>query len=202
MDYKFWQPVDYPHNDIYAINNRNRDNPMAIELVNIGTNPNDGEGDPLRTAFSKINNNFVWMQQTSTDISSTVTLDDTANQVIWEYPADEFTQALIQLQSFREGSNDSQNALIGASILNDLSDVKFTIYGLTNNGDWLTNYDMDVTDGNVRLLVSPLQNEAITHFLAYQVTWVGDLGVGVSMASESGEGLVTETGNVFITTEG
>jgi len=175
---------------------------MAIELVNIGTNPNDGEGDPLRTAFSKINNNFVWMQQTSTDISSTVTLDDTANQVIWEYPADEFTQALIQLQSFREGSNDSQNALIGASILNDLSDVKFTIYGLTNNGDWLTNYDMDVTGGNVRLLVSPLQNEAITHFLAYQVTWVGDLGVGVSMASESGEGLVTETGNVFITTEG
>jgi hypothetical protein len=175
---------------------------MAIELVNIGTNPNDGEGDPLRTAFGKINNNFIWTQQTSTEISSTVTLDDTANQVIWEYPADEFTQALIQLQSFREGSNDSQNALIGASILNDLSDVKFTIYGLTNNGDWLTNYDMDVTDGNVRLLVSPLQNEAITHFLAYQVTWVGDLGVGVSMTSESGEGLVTETGNVFITTEG
>ena len=175
---------------------------MAIELVNIGANPNDGEGDPLRTAFSKINNNFVWMQQTSTEIASSVTLDDTANQVIWEYPANEFTQALIQIQSFREGSNDSQNALIGASMLNDLSDVKFTIYGLTNNGNWLTNYDMDVTDGNVRLLVSPLQDEAITHFLAYQVTWIGDLGVGSTMIAEGGAGLETESGNVLITTEG
>jgi hypothetical protein len=174
---------------------------MAIELVNIGTNPNDGEGDPLRTAFSKINNNFVWMQQTSTEISSVVTLDDTANQVAWEYPADEFTQVLIQVQSFREGSNDSQNALIGASIYNDQSDVKYTIYGITNVGAWLTQYDMDVSGGNVRLLVSPLQNEAITHFIATQVTWIGDLGIGSTMIAEGGAGLVTESGNVLITTE-
>jgi hypothetical protein len=175
---------------------------MAIELVNIGANPNDGEGDPLRTAFSKINNNFVWMQQTSTEIASSVTLDDTANQVIWEYPANEFTQALIQIQSFREGSNDSQNALIGASIYNDGSDVKYTVYGITNTGSWLTQYDLDVASGNVRLLVSPLQDEAITHFLAYQVTWIGDLGLGSTMIAEGGAGLVTESGNVFITTEG
>lgn len=175
---------------------------MAIELVNIGTNPNDGEGDPLRTAFSKINNNFVWMQQTSTEVASSVTLDDAANQVIWEYPADEFTQALIQIHSYREDNNDSQNALIGASIYNDSSDVKYTVYGITNTGSWLTQYDMDVSGGNVRLLVSPLQDEAITHFLAYQVTWIGDLGVGSTMIAEGGAGLVTETGNVFITTEG
>jgi hypothetical protein len=31
---------------------------MAKELINIGNNPNDGSGDPLRTAFSKCNNNF------------------------------------------------------------------------------------------------------------------------------------------------
>lgn len=175
---------------------------MAIELVNIGANPNDGEGDPLRTAFSKINNNFVWMQQTSTEVASSVTLDDAANQVIWEYPVDEFTQALIQIHSYREDNNDSQNALIGASIYNDGSDVKFTVYGITNTGSWLTQYDMDVLGGNVRLLVSPIQDEAITHFLAYQVTWIGDLGVGSTMIAEGGAGLVTETGNVFITTEG
>ena len=175
---------------------------MAIELVNIGANPNDGEGDPLRTAFSKINNNFVWMQQTATNISSAVTLDDTPNQIVWEYPVDEFTQSLIQIQSFREGSNDSQNALIGASIYNDGSDIKYTVYGITNTGSWLTQYDMDVSGGNVRLLVSPLQDEVITHFIAYQVTWIGDLGVGATMISEGGAGLVTETGNVIITTEG
>jgi hypothetical protein len=31
---------------------------MAQEIINIGALPNDGSGDPLRVAFSKINNNF------------------------------------------------------------------------------------------------------------------------------------------------
>jgi len=30
---------------------------MAIENINIGTLPNDGSGDDLRTAFNKVNNN-------------------------------------------------------------------------------------------------------------------------------------------------
>jgi hypothetical protein len=32
---------------------------MARQNINIGTNANDGTGDPLRTAFDKINDNFV-----------------------------------------------------------------------------------------------------------------------------------------------
>lgn len=31
---------------------------MAKQLINIGTSANDGTGDPLRTAFDKINDNF------------------------------------------------------------------------------------------------------------------------------------------------
>lgn len=31
---------------------------MAQQTINIGTAPNDGTGDPLRTAFDKINDNF------------------------------------------------------------------------------------------------------------------------------------------------
>ena len=31
---------------------------MAKQTVNIGTAPNDGTGDPLRTAFDKCNDNF------------------------------------------------------------------------------------------------------------------------------------------------
>ena len=175
---------------------------MAIQLVNVGGLPNDGEGDPLRVAFQKINNNFVYMQQTSTNIVSAVTISDTPNQVIWTYPADEFTQALIQIKSYREDNNDSQNALIGAQIYNDLSDVQFTVYGITNVGNWLTQYDMDVSAGNVRLIVNPLQDEAIQHFIAYQVTFAGDLGVGMSLIAEGGAALITEYGNVAITTEG
>ena len=32
---------------------------MSQEIINIGTLPNDGSGDPLRVAFQKINNNFT-----------------------------------------------------------------------------------------------------------------------------------------------
>jgi hypothetical protein len=122
--------------------------------------------------------------------------------VVFEYPANQFTQALIQIQSYREDNNDSQNALIGAQIYNDQSDVKFTIYGITNVDSWLTNYDMDVFEGKVRLLVNPIQDTVIQHFISYQVTWTGDLGLGVPMSTEFGSDLITETAKVFITTEG
>ena len=32
---------------------------MTQQIINVGTLPNDGEGDPLRTAFQKINQNFT-----------------------------------------------------------------------------------------------------------------------------------------------
>lgn len=32
---------------------------MAKQVIGIGTSPNDGSGDPLRTAFTKINSNFT-----------------------------------------------------------------------------------------------------------------------------------------------
>lgn len=32
---------------------------MAQQIINIGALPNDGTGDPLRTAYGKINNNFT-----------------------------------------------------------------------------------------------------------------------------------------------
>lgn len=32
---------------------------MAIQVINVGTVPNDGTGDGLRTAYIKCNNNFA-----------------------------------------------------------------------------------------------------------------------------------------------
>lgn len=32
---------------------------MARQVINVGTEPNDGQGDPLRTAYIKCNNNFA-----------------------------------------------------------------------------------------------------------------------------------------------
>ena len=32
---------------------------MARQIINIGTSPNKGDGDPLRIAFDKVNDNFI-----------------------------------------------------------------------------------------------------------------------------------------------
>lgn len=61
---------------------------MAIDTINIGSSPNDGTGDPLRTAFNKTNTNFlkitadggdeitVLNPTTSTDTTLNVALQD------------------------------------------------------------------------------------------------------------------------------
>ncbi|MBR20673.1 MAG: hypothetical protein CMA64_11125 [Euryarchaeota archaeon] len=51
---------------------------MAIQTINIGTSANKGDGDPLRTAFKKINDNFAALDVVSTkrDVVGSVFADD------------------------------------------------------------------------------------------------------------------------------
>ena len=42
----------------------------ALEIINIGTSANDGSGDPIRNAFSKINTNFAYVFNNLTDGSN------------------------------------------------------------------------------------------------------------------------------------
>lgn len=51
---------------------------MAIQIINIGSSANKGDGDPLRTAFKKINENFAELDVTNTkrDVVGSVFGDD------------------------------------------------------------------------------------------------------------------------------
>jgi hypothetical protein len=44
---------------------------MAKQVINIGTTANDGTGDPIRTAFDKVNDNFTELYDDKLDKSST-----------------------------------------------------------------------------------------------------------------------------------
>jgi len=44
---------------------------MAIQTVNVGTTPNDGTGDPARTAFIKLNNNFTQSENAASKLVAT-----------------------------------------------------------------------------------------------------------------------------------
>lgn len=175
----------------------------AQEYINIGAQANDGEGDPLRTAFAKINNNFSNLFFTTTSTSNTFTVGLDTNQVIYETSANTFSQAKFQIRSSDPGTDDMQDITITASITNNLAGVRFTGYGTLFEGNALCRYDMDVLDGNVRLLINPIKNAVILHFIASEVTFIGTSPPGVDIALDgySANSLMGTENGLILTTE-
>ena len=173
------------------------------EIINIGSSPNDGSGDSLRTAFTKINNNFSQLWNTASQTSNVYTLGTTTNQVLFETPVATFTEATFQVHSFETTAANSQTVNITASINNDLSTVKFSAFGTTFNGGAVTNYAMDISGANVRLLANPLSNDVVRHLVISQVNWIGPSTVGMNIALNgyaTGSFMITESG-LDITTQ-
>lgn len=143
---------------------------LTNEYINIGNLPNDGEGDPLRTAFSKINNNFAELFAAPFNTVSANTSGADPNQVIFTSLANAFTQGKFQINSSNPLTNDSQDITLAVAKNNDSTSVKFTGYGTLFHGSPVTKYDMDVDSGNVRILCSPLTTSDLIHLISYQVT--------------------------------
>lgn len=175
------------------------------EIINIGTNPNDGEGDPLRIAFSKVNNNFSNLFQTFLNSTIAYSFGNTASQVIFETPANTFTQGQFYIKSTDSGTLDSQSVQLFAQINNDHTDVKFTGYGSTFFGNAVSRYNMTVNNitGNVQILANPLTSDDLTHYIASQIMWAGPNVPGMTLSPDgygANSALSTET-TVPITTE-
>ena len=146
---------------------------MTQEIINIGSSPNDGAGDPLRTAFEKINTNFSQLFATKTGaIEATTT--GLSTQVIFETPVDSFTQGKFEINSASANTSASQNIILSSAITNDNLDVKFTAFGGIFNGSPISRYDMDVDSGNVRVLCVPLADVTMQHYILYQIGFVGN----------------------------
>lgn len=143
------------------------------EIINIGTLPNDGEGDPLRVAFGKINNNFSNLFATFVNTSSSFTIDNTPGQVIFETPANTFTVGEMTVFSADIGTNNSQSIKIFAQIDQEAVNVKFTGTGAIFFGNALSSFDMVISGGNVQILANPLIDEPLFHFIGSQNLWTG-----------------------------
>lgn len=176
---------------------------MAQEIINIGTLPNDGEGDPLRVAFGKINNNFSNLFATTTTTLESITSGTTANQVIWQTPVSAFTQGKFQIRSGNPNNNDSQNITLSAQILNNLTQVKWTGYATTFNGNAVATYDMDVSSGNVRILTTPLANAIIQHFISSSVSYidVNDVSLLLELDGYVADSVMSTEANLDVATE-
>lgn len=173
------------------------------QVINIGTLPNDGEGDPLRVAFGKINNNFSNLFATFVNTSNTYSVGNTAGQVIFEAPVNLFTTGTFVIRSSDPGTSDSQSITLSAQIDNSGTGVKFSAYGTTFTGNCISRYDMDVFAGNVRVLVDPLTESPLFHFVSSQLMYVGDAVPGLEFELDgypTGQVMATQD-DFAITTE-
>ena len=174
---------------------------MAQEIINVGAEANDGEGDPLRVAFQKVNNNFANLFATGYNTAEATTTGLSTNQIILEYPADMFTQGTFIIRSYDPSTIDMQNITLSSAITNNAGGVKFTGFATTSEGNALCSYDMVVDSGNVQVLVNPIKNTTIYHYIVYQINYeVLVAGVGIALESSYGDLLSTE-GNVIISTQ-
>ncbi len=172
----------------------------AYEIVNVGTLPNDGEGDPLRVAFQKINNNFANLYSV-TPVNSLTYSVGTSPQVIFEYPAANFTHATLQVRSADIDTTASQDITIQAQINNVNTAVKFSAYGTTFFGNAVCSYDMATVAGNVVLYAQSLSNITLQHFITASVTWIGEIVPGSDIALDGyAEGSVLSTENTLVLT--
>ena len=172
------------------------------EIINIGTLPNDGEGDPLRVAFAKINNNFSNLFPSAVNTSSSYTVGDEPGQLIFETAANTFTVGQLYVYAADPGGNSSQSMQLNAQINQAADDAKFSAVGLSVFGNALTTYSMQVVDGNVQLLANPLVDTIVFHFIGSQILWTGgnieglllglDGYVDSTMATETNLGITTE----------
>lgn len=172
------------------------------EIINVGALPNDGTGDPLRVAFEKINNNFANLFATFVNTSNTYSVGNTPGQVIFETAANTFNMGEMYIYSLDTVTHDSQAIQLFAQLNYAGDDVKFTGYGTTFFGNALTRFDMDVSSGNVRILVDPITNNNMLHFIGSQNLWIGQSIPGLEIQLDGYiDSVVSTESDLIVTTE-
>jgi len=176
---------------------------MSQQVINIGAVANDGEGDPLRVAFQKINNNFTQLFTAGFETYQSTTFDNAPDQVIFEIPANLFTQGTFQINSANPENNNSQNIVLVASIYNDGTDVGWTGRNtIVNNNAVVSGYDIEIDpdSGNLQVLVTPIPDATLNHLISAQVQ-VSDFLLGTPLGIEQGNVALSTENSLILTTE-
>jgi len=150
---------------------------MTYEYVDVGAAPNDGDGDPLRTAYIKINNNFANLQQVGTDKisngSSYVTIPVVDGDILMG--VGNISNVLIITPSGAVGSAISATGNITAGnyfigdggLISNVSGAKSILNGTSN-------VSIPVIDGNINSVVQGLLTLQVSPNL---VSVFGDLNI-------------------------
>jgi hypothetical protein len=181
---------------------------MTQQIINVGTSANDGQGDPLRTAFIKCNNNFSQLYsvaQTSPPPTLTGRLGDfagmyaydstyfyycfanyTGNSIIWA----QITQAgNIQVSAINNGtSNVKVNGLNANASININGTSNVAVFA--NTGAYVTgivSVSGNIRGGNLNTAgdVSATGNVSASKLNATSITVTGNITGNASIAANN-----------------
>ena len=163
---------------------------MAQQTVSIGSSSNDGTGDPLRTAFTKVNENFTELYE-KTGVDTTMTLQLSGNSLISTTtntdiiidPNGEGEIYLFGQEDFKisNSSRDSTTANHNITLSNEYADADIVF--AVNTGSTTT--EIARFDGSASALLVASDKQI-------------QLG-GTSTAISGNNSNITMTGNVTIT---
>lgn len=179
---------------------------MAREIINVGATPNDGQGDPIRTAFIKTNNNFGELYsrlQVVPPVALTGSVGDTAGMTAYDEEYYYYCFANYDGSSiiWRQVPNAAQANVTAVSATGNITASYFFGDGgqlsnvVAGPGTELINGTTNITvayDGNANVTVGGTSNVAV--FTASGV----DIAGNVTAATLSTTGNV-DAGNLVTT---
>ena len=150
---------------------------MTYEYVDVGAAPNDGDGDPLRTAYIKINNNFANLQQVGTDRisngSSNITIPNVNGNILMG--VGNVSNVLIITPGSAVGSvlSATGNIVAGNYFIGDGGFIS-NITSAKSIANGTSNVSIPVIDSNINSVVQGLLTLQVASNL---VTVFGDLNI-------------------------
>ena len=180
---------------------------MAKQTINIGSNANDGTGDPLRTAFNKINENFAELygddssadtftspQITTPTITGTATID---NLIFNDSEISTSSNANLNLNPGGTGTVELQAATNITGALDVTGAVTLDTSLTLATGATITEFSTNTALGTSNTVV-PTQNAVKAYVdaqnVAQAITFVGDDSTGTAVNSGETFKIVGGTG--------
>lgn len=99
-----------------------------------------------------------------------VSNSNTQNQVAFSIPVSELSTGKFEITSRDGNSTDSQSVILNVEKSNNGTSVRHIATHTIFNGNVVTNYNVDVSYSNVRIMVSPYTSNTVTHKIIYQIT--------------------------------
>ena len=135
--------------------------------------------DPTKNASLEVGNIIVngnttveggiTFANTSLNSFNAVTSNNSANQVIFQLPVNDFEFGTFQVISRETGSNNSQTVNITVNKSPNNLSVNYCVSGTIFAGNVVTDYNCDIGYSNVRVMVNPFPNVEITHIGTFQI---------------------------------